>query len=59
MSASQSQFTLIEGLLYHVNSDGSLRIVPPQADRRVLFDDVHSGTYGAHLGDAKTYSTLN
>lgn len=57
--ASQTQYTLIDGVLYHVKSDGSLRIVPPQGERRVLFDDVHSGAFGAHLGDVKTYSTLS
>ena len=57
--ASQTQYTLIDGVLYHVKSDGSLRIVPPQGERRVLFDDVHSGAFGAHLGDVKTYSSLS
>ena len=56
--ATKPQYCVIEGILYHVAADGSLRIVPPEADRSTLFDGVHAGKYGAHLGDAKVFSTL-
>ena len=59
LAANKSQYTLIEGNLYHTPTDCSLQIVPPQVDRRALFEEVHAGKFGGHLGDAKVFSSLN
>ena len=42
---SQSQFTVLEGVLYRVNVDKTLRIVPPTIDRHKLFLEVHEGPF--------------
>ena len=57
LTANKSQYTMIEGISYHTATDGSL--VPPQVDRRALFEDVYAGKFGGHLGDAKVFSSLN
>ena len=38
--------------------DKTLRIVPPQGDRKQLFDEVHAGVWGGHLKDAKIHGEL-
>ena len=57
--AERSRYSMIEGVLYRVAEDGSLRIVAPKQDRRLLFDSVHAGQFGGHLREAKIYSILN
>lgn len=52
------EYTLLDGVLYHVEKDKTLRIVPPQGDREDLFKAVHSGTFGGHLRDAKVHGQL-
>ena len=56
---SKSQFEVIDGTLFHIERDKSLRIVPPQSSRRKLFDEAHSGKFGGHLRDAKMHSLLS
>ena len=57
LTANKSQYTMIEGNVYHTATNVSL--VPPQVDRRVLFEDVYAGKFGGHLGDVKVCSSLN
>ena len=45
-------------MLYHLESDGTLRVIPPTRTRRELFEEAHSGTFGGHLRDAKVFSEL-
>ena len=49
---------LLEGVLHFVMKDKTLRIVPPQWDRKQLFDEVHAGVWGGHLKDAKIHGEL-
>ena len=35
-----------------------MRIIPPQGDRKQLFDEVHAGVWGGHLKDAKIHGEL-
>ena len=58
ISLTQSQYTLMDSILYHVQHDGSLRVIPPASKREELFRQAHGGIYGGHLGDAKVYSEL-
>lgn len=51
--ASQSQFSLIDDVLFHVESDGTLRIIPPLTKRKELWNQLHAGNCGGHLRDAK------
>lgn len=55
---SKSQYVLIDKVLYHVERDKSLRLVPPEINRKKLFYDVHDGVYGGHLRDAKIHGEL-
>ena len=56
---TSSNFTVLDGILYHLEPDKTLRVVPPCSDRRSLFDQAHSGVFGAHLKDAKIHSALS
>ena len=40
---SKPQFEIIDGVLYHLEADKTMRIVPPTDDRKALFKSVHSG----------------
>ena len=55
----QSQYSLVDGVLYRVIGDGTLRIIPPTADRQSLFHTIHAGKFGGHLREAKIFSTLS
>ena len=56
---SQSQYTVVDGVLFHVEKDGTLRVIPPVSRRRKLFTDVHSGLFGGHLRGAKVHGQLS
>ena len=58
ISLTQSQYTLMDSILYHVQRDGSLRVIPPASKCEELFCQAHGGICGGHLGDAKVYSEL-
>lgn len=55
----KSHYSIIEGVLYRVVDDGSLRIIPPSQDRRHLFDSAHAGLFAGHLREKKIYGTLS
>ena len=55
---SKSQYVLIDKVLYHVERDKGLRLVPPEINRKKLFHDVHDGVYGGHLRNAKIHGEL-
>ena len=46
---SKPQFEVIDGVLYHLEGDKTMRIVPPVEDRKALFESIHSGLFGGHL----------
>ena len=54
---SRPQFEIID-VLYHVELDKTLRVIPTVAQRRKLFEDTHSGLFGGHLRSAKIHSQL-
>ena len=53
-----SHYALVDDILYHLEPDKSLRIVPPAMDREELFHEAHGGPFSGHLGDAKVCSQL-
>ncbi len=55
---SKSQYQVVDGILYRVQSDKTLRIIPPTLDREGLFQQAHSGVFSGHLRDAKIHSEL-
>ena len=55
----RDQYTVVEGVLYHLASDKTLRVVVPDSDRMKLVQQSHGGSFGGHLGDAKVYGMLS
>ena len=55
----QSAFTLLDGILYHIENDKTVRVVPPECDRHQLFLEAHEGVFSGHLRQAKIHSQLS
>ena len=55
---SGPQFEIIDNILYHVETDKTLRVIPTTDQREKLFEDVHSGLFGGHLRSAKVHGQL-
>ena len=49
----------MDDVLYHVEADKTLRVIPPGKDHKKLFHEAHDGAFGAHLRDAKVHSQLS
>ena len=49
----------MDGILYHVEVDKTLHLIPPTCDWESLFQEAHSGTFGAHMKDAKIHGKLS
>ena len=56
---SKQQYLLLDGVLYFVEKDKTLKVVPPVEDRKQLFEEVHGGAFGGHLRDAKVHGELS
>ena len=59
LALTKSQYELLDGVLYHVENDKTLRIIPPSTHRKKLFDEVHSGLLSGHLREAKMHGQLS
>ena len=57
-SRTQYHDHIEEGILYYVETDKTLRLILPVGDRKHLFEEAHSGKFGAYLRDAKVYGEL-
>ena len=55
IAMTQSQYSVIDGVLYRLAADNSLRVIPPG---RNLFEGAHRGVFGGHLRDAKVHGEL-
>ena len=55
---SSSQYVIEDDVLYRVEKDSTLRIIPPRSQRQLLFTEAHAGVFGAHLSDTKVHSEL-
>ncbi len=58
IALTKAQYEVVDGVLYCVQTDKSLRIVPPKGDRQKLFHDANNGVFRAHLTDAKVNGKL-
>ena len=54
----RSLYEVVDGILYHMEVDKSLCLIPPTCDQESLFQEVHSGTFGAHMKDVKIHGEL-
>ena len=53
-----SLYTMVDGVLYLVEGDKTLRLIPLAADRRQLFLEAHEGPFVGHLREAKIFGQL-
>lgn len=58
LALAYSQYLLQDDVLYRVESDSTLRVIPPKSTREHLFQQAHGGRFGAHLSDVKVHSEL-
>ena len=58
LALTQSQYLLQDEILYHVEPDSTLRLIPPSKNREQLFKQAHGGVFGGHLRDVKVHSEL-
>ena len=50
---------MIEGILYYTETNKTVCLIPPECDHIKLFEEVHSGIFGAHLRDVKVHVELS
>ena len=50
----QEWHTVVDGVLYRLLSDESLRLIPPIEDCRRIFDEAHSGPFGGFILSSPT-----
>ena len=58
ITLTASQYVIQDDVLFHVEPDSTLRVVPPTSFREQLFREAHAGVFGAHLSDTKVHSEL-
>ena len=58
LTLSESQYVVQDRVLYRVEADSTLRVIPPASKRERLFQEAHQGVFGAHLSDVKVHSEL-
>ena len=58
LTMNEGQYSLVDGVLYHLDADKSLKIIPPTVDRETLFREAHQGVFSGHLREAKIHSQL-
>ena len=56
VALTSSQYVVEDQVLYRVEPDDSLRLIPPTSRRKHLFEEAHGGVFRAHL--VKVYSKL-
>ena len=49
LALTKFQYELLDVVLYYVENDKTLRIIPPSTHQKTLFDEVHSGLLSGHL----------
>ena len=58
VALTRSQHVIEDDVLYRLEGNGTLRVIPPTPLRSKIFQDAHGGRFGAHLSDVKVYSEL-
>jgi len=59
LAITQTQYEIMDDVLYHVEADKTLRVIPPRPDHETLFHGAHDGAFGGHLKNAKVHSELS
>ena len=55
----QSDFTILDGILYRVEKDKTLRVVPLKDDRHQLYLEVHDGVFSGHRQQVEVHRELS
>ena len=58
IALTSSLYTIQDGVLYRIESDATLRVIPPYTFRERLFREAHGGKFGAHLSADKVHDEL-
>ena len=58
IALTSSRYNITDRVLYHVEEDSTLRVIPPVSCRRRLFKKARGGAFGAQLSDVKVHSEL-
>ena len=53
------EFTVLDGILCHIEGGKILRVVVYETDRECLFNEAYAGIFGGHLKEAKIHSGLS
>lgn len=59
VALTSPSFTMVDGVLYHIEQGRTLRIVPPTCDRYHLFLEAHQGPFSGHPREAKMHGQLS
>ena len=59
ITLNRNNYDLVDDVLFHVEPDKTLRIVPPVTEQEKLWNEAHRGVFGGHLRDAKVHSQLS
>ena len=59
ITLNRNNYDLVDDVLFHVEPDKTLKIVPLVAEREKLRNEAHRGVFGGHLWDAKVHSQLS
>ena len=54
-----SDFTILDGIIYRVEKDRTLRVVLPKDDRHRLYLEVHNGVFSGHLRQVEVHRQLS
>ena len=52
----KSEFEMVDGVLYHLEKDKTMRTVSASQDRRELFESAHGGVFGGNLRSVVLYT---
>ena len=58
VALTSTAFTVLDNVLYRIEIDSTLRIIPPTSDRHKLFLETHRGVFSGHLREAKIHGQL-
>ena len=59
LTLNKAQYEVIDNVLYHMEPDKTLGIVPPTIGRKGLIETAHGGVLGGHLRTAKIHNQLS
>ena len=55
----QSQIVMKDGVLFHLESNKTMRVILPSSLWEPLFNSLHSGKFGGHLRESKKHSEIS